>query len=58
VVVDKDGGVAVAHRAFHRWKRPAQRSVVASSRAAPHHIQVAIHTELRVLRFQAPWAYG
>ena len=30
-----DGGVAVAHRAFHRWKRPAQRSVVVQGIRSP-----------------------
>ena len=26
--------------------------------AAPHNEKVEIHTEMRFLRFQAPWAYG
>ena len=53
-----DGGVGVAHRAFHRWKRPAQRAVMASSKAAPHKAKVVVHKVMRFLRFQAPWAYG
>jgi hypothetical protein len=48
----------VAHRAFHRWKRPAQRSVVASKICAPHKATVKPDTAMRFLRFQAPWAYG
>jgi hypothetical protein len=53
-----NGGDVVAHRAFHRWKRPAQRAVAAQTYAAPHNVKVALQTEMRFLRFQAPWAYG
>ncbi len=58
MVVLTDGGVSVAHRAFHRWKRPAQRSVVVQRITAPHNVKVALQAEMRFLRFQAPWAYG
>jgi len=58
VAIPVDGGVVVAHRAFHHWKRPAQRAVAASSIAAPHTAKVARHAEMRFLRFQAPWTCG
>ena len=53
-----DGGVAVAHRAFHHRKRPAERAVATSSIRSPAKEKVAIQAVLRFLRFQAPWAYG
>ena len=53
-----DGGVVVAHRAFHRWKRPAQRAVATSRRSSPAYRTVATQAEMRFLRFQAPWADG
>jgi hypothetical protein len=34
-VVQTGGGVAVAHRAFHHWKRPAQRAVAIRSLCSP-----------------------
>ncbi len=58
VVILADGGDAVAHRAFHHWKRPAERTVAVHSIRCPVYGKVAIHAEVRFLRFQAPWAYG
>ncbi len=50
--------MAVAHRAFHRWKRPAPRVEARQYIIAPHNEKVVIHAEMRFLRFQAPWALG
>ncbi len=58
VTIPADGGDAVAHRAFHHWKRPAERAVAVQSIGCPAEGDVAIHAEMRFLRFQAPWAYG
>ncbi len=58
MLISADGGVGVAHRAFHRWKRPAQRAVAVQNIIAPHNEKVAMQAETRFLRFQAPWALG
>ena len=50
------------------WRSPTEPSIPGSASqnvqwrfkayAAPQNVKVAIPTELRFLRFQAPWAYG